>query len=197
MKINWQRSAILSATTWLAIVTVQGAPAVPADINALGPQNSQLAGHVGVWDVVETDWAAPGAAPKSKRGVAERKMVGPFLQETLRPSLGSPTVWRMDYLSFNRVEGRWKYVSMDTRVAAGLMPASSFGLGQSGRIDVTFEPFSSPDSGQLLQMNQVFVLQDANRDRKEQRFLVANGQGTAKMWLRHQYAYTRRLGRAK
>lgn len=34
-------------------------------------------------------------------------------------------VLRMDYLSFNRVEARWEYVSIDTRAAVGLMTAQS------------------------------------------------------------------------
>ena len=203
MKINSlktiQRSgAALCLASLLALMPMvaQAAPAAKG-INALGPENSQLAQRVGVWDVVETSWASPGAAPTSKKVVAERKMIGSFLQEIIRPRLGSPEVLRIDYLSFNRVEGRWKYVSMDTRAAVGLMPAASFGRGAKGRIDVTFEPFSAPDSGQLMQMNQVFVLQDANRDRKEQRFSVADGKGNAKVWLGHQYAYTRRPARSR
>jgi hypothetical protein len=70
--------------------------------------------------VVETVWASPGAAPISNKFVAERKMIGSFLQETIQPPPGSatPDIRRIFYLSFNRVEGRWKYVFIDTRNGA-------------------------------------------------------------------------------
>lgn len=174
---------------------VHAAPAPAKNMNALGPENGQMAKLVGTWDVVETSWDGPNAAPRVSKAVAERRMIGSFLQEILRPSPGSPQVLRMDYLSFNRVEGRWKYVSMETRAPVGIMSAASFGRGQKGRIDVTFEPFSLPGSGQLLQMNQTISAQNVNRDRKDQRFVVADGSG--KMWLGHRYDYTRRQTKTK
>ncbi len=179
-----------------APVYAQPKPA-PPDLNALGPENSQLLQQVGVWDVEETVWATPGAAPVVIKGVAERVMVGAFLQETLRPALGSPTVWRMDYLNFQRVEGRWKYVSMEMRAPVGIMFAQSFGRGQNGQIDVTFDAFAAPDSGQLLQMNQVIAQPDADHVVKDQRFSVADSQGKAQVWLAHRYSYTRRAAPTK
>ena len=101
----------------------------------------------------------------------------------------------MDYLSFNRIEGRWKYVSMDTRAPVGIMSAASFGRGQKGHIDITFEPFSLPGSGQLLQMNQIISAPDANHDRKDQRFVLADGSG--KMWLGQRYDYTRHMAKSE
>ncbi len=183
----------LAAALLPAVASAQQPPLTAKHLNQLGPENSLLAERAGVWDVVETIAGAPGAAPgagtTTNKLVAERKMVGPFLQEIIRPALGSAQVLRTDYLNFNRVEGRWKYVSMDTRVPVGIMSAASYGTGDKSRIDVTFEPFSSPDTGQLMQMNQVFVLQDANHDRKDQRFVVADGKGTTSS---HHYVYTRR-----
>ncbi len=162
-------------------------------MNELGPENGRLAKLVGTWDVVETAWSSPATKPTITKAVAERKMIGSFLQETLRPSLGSTQVLRMDYLSFNRVEGRWKYVSMDMRAPVGLMSAASFGRGAKGRIEVVFEPFSAPDTGQLLQMHQGYFQQDANHDRKDQSFVLADGSG--KLQLLHRYAYTRRTAK--
>lgn len=179
-----------------AAVYAQPKPA-PPNLNELGPENSQLLQQVGVWDVEETVWATPGAAPVVTKGVAERVMVGAFLQETLRPALGSPTVWRMDYLNFQRVEGRWKYVSMEMRAPVGIMFAQSFGRGQNGQIDVTFDAFAVPDSGQLLQMNQIIAQPDADHVVKDQRFSVADGQGNAQVWLAHRYSYTRRAAPTK
>lgn len=123
-------------------------------------------------------------------------MIGAFLEETLRPAVGSNAILRIDYLSFHRIEGRWKYVSMDTRAPVGLMTAESFGRGESGRIELTFQPFAIPaalegaGSGQLLQMRQLIIRQDADHDRKEQYFIPANGSG--KPWLGHRYLYVRR-----
>lgn len=178
-----------------APMVAHAAPAPTKNLSALGPENGQMAKLVGTWDVIETAWDGPNAKPKITKAVAQRQMIGSFLQETLRPSLGSSQVLRMDYLSFNRTEGRWKYVSMDMRAPVGIMSAASFGRGQNGRIDVTFEPFSLPNSGQLLQMNQTISQRDANHDRKDQRFVVADGSG--QMWLGHRYDYTRRMAKTK
>ena len=167
----------------------QAVPYEAAGPSELGPENALLAQRAGVWDVVETVWAAPDAAPTTNKLVAERRMIGQFLQETIRPVLGSKETLRIDYTSFHRGEGRWKYVSMDMRAPVGIMSAASFGTGEKGRIEVTFEPLTMPGTGQLLQMNQVFVLEDANHDRKDQRFVIADGKGTK---TKHLYAYTRR-----
>lgn len=189
------RQSGLAFTLAFVPFVAHAAPSGAKNMNELGPENRQLATLVGTWDVVESAWSSPSAKPKITESVAERKMIGSFLQETLRPSIGSAQVLRMDYLSFNRVEGRWKYVSMDMRAPVGLMSAASFGRDQKSRIEVTFEPFSAPDAGQLLQMHQSIIEQDANHDRKDQSFVLADGSG--KTQLLHRYAYTRRQKRAR
>ena len=124
-------------------------------------------------------------------------MVGPFLQEIIRFPRGpnGAEFQRIDYLSYNRVEGRWKYVSMDTRAAVGLMPAKSFGPDEPGRVTVVFDPFAiagsgSNVSGQMLSMNQVIIDGGPNRDTKEQRFTLADG--TGRTWLANRFEYRRR-----
>ncbi len=166
-------------------------------MNALGSENGRMAQRTGAWDVVETVWASPGAVPTSHKYVAERKMVGPFFQEVIQPAPGSaaPDFRRMYYLSFNRVEGRWKYVSLDTRNPVGLMPAASFGPGENGQITLMFEPFALPGpganvTGQMLRMDEIMVQTDAAHDMAEERFMMANGSG--KMWVTYRYDYTRR-----
>ena len=201
IKINLRRCGLLTLLLLPLLVPAAASAPKPASaaarLNTLGPENSQLARQAGTWDVVETVWASPGAAPVSTHAVAERRMIGAFLEETLRPASGSNTVLRIDYLSFHPIEGRWKYVSMDTRAPVGLMTADSFGRGDTGRIEVTFQPFAIPAavegagvSGQLLQMRQLIIRQDANHDRKDQYFIPANGSG--KPWLGHRYTYVRR-----
>ena len=173
------------------------APSAEARMQELGPENTALARRVGTWDVRLTSWASPGAPPTTTRMVAERRMVGPFLQEIITFPSGpaGARAQRIDYLSFNRVEGRWKYVSMDTRAAVGLMPAKSFGPGEPGRVTVVFDPFAvagpgSEVSGRMLSMDQVIIDGGPDRDSKEQRFMLADG--TGRTWLADRFEYARR-----
>ena len=56
-------------------------------LNEPGPQGEALARGAGTWDVTFTNWDAPGAAPTVVTGlVAERRMIGPMLEEILRPA---------------------------------------------------------------------------------------------------------------
>lgn len=157
-----------------------------------------MAARAGLWDLTETVWERPGAAPVVTTDlVAERRMIGTMFQETLRPA-ADPTggkVRRIDYLHFNRVEGRWDYVSMDMSAPVGIMSAYSFDRGENGRIDIAFAPFSVPGpglepTGQMLRMTQTITYNEPDRDVKDQYFLLADGTGTK--WLAHQYAYKRR-----
>ncbi|CAA9257958.1 MAG: hypothetical protein AVDCRST_MAG95-2181 [uncultured Adhaeribacter sp.] len=184
--------------------TVQAQQTIPAAkrLNELGPKNSQLAQRVGTWDVTETVWETPGATPISNKFVAERKMIGSFLQEIIRPLPNSniPDFQRIYYLSFNRVEGRWKYVSIDTRNPVGLMPAASFGPGEKGKFTLTFDPFALAGpgmnvAGQMLRMEEVISQQDANHDTGEEYFILADGSG--KRWLAYKYDYVRRTTPSK
>ncbi len=166
------------------IALAQQAPSAATRMNELGPENAQMAQRVGIWDVVETVWASPGVAPISHKFIAERKMIGSFLQETIQPVPGSalPDFRRIYYLSFNRVEGRWKHVSIDTRNSVGRMPAASFGPGEKGTITLTFEPFAIAGSGlnvtgQMLRMNETMIQQNPDHDRAEERFMLADGSG--------------------
>ena len=182
----------------------QTATAVPAKtsaidrFNELGPEGQAIGKRVGLWDVTETLWASPGAAPMVTTGlVAERRMMGSLLQEFIRPpsDTAHADVKRTDLLSFNRVEGRWNYVSFDARVPAGLMPAWSALPGDGATIELTFAPFAFVGSGtevtgQLLRMEQVIKYQDSGHDVKDQYFTMADGTGVK--WLAHRYAYARR-----
>lgn len=172
------------------------APRTPDSMNLPGAEGAALAARTGWWDVIETFWARPGAAPEVIRGqVAQRQMVGLYLQEMLYAAAASAEVHRMDYLGYNRVTGRWEYLSMDTRVAAGLMPAWSYEHDDVSRIRVQFEPFALPGagpavSGQLLRMEEVITLTGPDAETKDQYFILADGSGVK--WLAHRYAYVRR-----
>jgi hypothetical protein len=183
--------------TLLVARIAESAP-IPASarLSELGPENQTLVERTGLWDVVETVWKSPSAQPEVTTGlVAERRLIGSMLQEFLYPADNREAILRIDYLSFNRVEGRWDYVSMDTRAAVGIMPAWSFSRGDADSIMLMFEPFAMPGegvvvSGQMLRMDEVISHQGPDHDRKDQHFIMADGRGDA--WLAHRYAYSRR-----
>jgi hypothetical protein len=167
-------------------------------LNQPGLEAQALARRAGTWDVTFTNWDAPGTAPTVVTGlVAERRMIGPMLEETLRSApatAGTPFV-RVDDLTFNRLEGRWQYMSMDSRVPFGLMTAASLDADPEQRVFVSFVPFattgSGPDaSGQMFRMEQVIQRQDADHETKDQYFTPAGG--SAAKWLAKRYSYTRR-----
>jgi hypothetical protein len=108
---------------------------------------------------------APEAAPVVTANlVAERSMVGLFLQEIMKPAPGSnlPDFRRISYLMYNRVEGRWQYVSLDTRFPAGIMPAWSYERERDGTLTLQFEAlgfvgFGPQVEGRLTRSNFVIT----------------------------------------
>ena len=167
-------------------------------LNQLGPEGQAIARRAGLWDVTETVWASPGAPPVTTTGlVAERRMMGSLLQEFIRPpsDTAHDAVARTDLLSYNRVEGRWNYVSFDARAPVGIMSAWSSVPGDGASIDLAFAPFAfvgtgAEVTGQMMRMEQAIRFQDPDHDVKDQYFTMADGTGTK--WLAHRYAYTRR-----
>ena len=165
-------------------------------LNELGPENEVAAQSVGVWDVTETLWDGPGAPAQVTRGlVAERRMIGQMLQETLRSASDPNKILRMDYLSFNRVERRWEYVSLEMRAPVGIMTAQSYGRDKDDNIEIVFQPFAIAGpgrdaTGQMLRMRQEIIADGPNSQRKDQFFTLADGVNDE--WLAHQYSYARR-----
>lgn len=195
-------AVLLAATVAMADEPKPSAVAIPASaierMSQAGPEAKRLAASIGTWDVVFTFRPSPDAQPVVTRNlVAERTMIGPFLQEILKlkPGSGLPDFQRIDYLGYDRVEARWKYVSMDTRFPAGIMPAWSFGGEQDGKIVLQFEPLGFVGMGErvegrLLRSDMVFLDQDPDSQIKRQRFILADGTGTA--WPATEYEYRRR-----
>jgi len=157
-----------------------------------------LRSRTGTWEVVTTMWPKPGAAPVVTRGlVAERAMVGPILQEIMRPAPGSSAAdfRRIDYMHFDRVEGRWKYVSMDTRFPVSIMPASSFADADGDTINFRFDSqafvgFGSQVEGRFMVCTMSISRPDADHETKKQYFNMAYGDGQP--WLFVQYEYVRK-----
>ena len=200
----WSRWALLfsaistSVLPALANSASAQAPRAITEMNAPGPERSALATRAGTWDVVATSRAGPDAKPQIMRGlVAERVMIGPFLQETLRPAASArgEAFTRIDYLGYDRVEGRWNYMSLDTSVPVGLMPAWSFDAGAPDRIEMVFEPlafvgFGDHVTGQMLRSDMTIIRLGPDREVKEQRFISADGRG--RPYVGSRYEYTRR-----
>ena len=180
-----------------------GKAALPATsaaerLNELGPENAAMSAYTGLWDVTETVWDKPGGDPVTITGlVAERRMIGSYLQEFIRAAsdTSNQDIKRIDYLSFQRVEGRWKYVSIEMRAPVGIMPAYSFDRGDEKGVVLIHEPFAitgggSDVAGQMLRMSTVVTRDGPDRDVKSQHFVLSDGAGT--VWLAHRYAYARR-----
>jgi hypothetical protein len=191
-------AAIGSVVTPVAALAQATPPLAAARLSELGPENQAMAQRAGLWDVTETVWDRPSAAPATTTGlVAERRMIGSVLQEFLRPvdDTAGRDIKRIDYLRFNRVEGQWDYVSMEMRAPVGIMPAWSFERGENATINLTFAPFAvvsaeADVTGQMLRMTQTIAYGASDREVKDQFFLLADGTGTK--WLAHRYAYKRR-----
>lgn len=163
-----------------------------------GAHEAALAAQVGTWTVVATMWPAPHAAPTVMRGlVAERTMIGAYLQEIMQPAPGSKIAdfRRLDYLNFDHVEGRWKYVSMDTRFPVSIMPARSTGI-EEARIALQFEPqafvgFGANVEGRFMLSDMVVTSSDRDHQVKEQRVNMANGTGESWLFVRYEYVRQR------
>jgi len=177
-----------------------GGPAKPAQgsaemqrMLAPGPEARRLARRVGTWDVVMTIRVAPGARPMVVRGmVAERTMVGLYLTEVMKPAPGTrmPDFRRTDTLTFNKLQSRWDYVSMDTRAPIGIMYARSHASEPGPTITVYFDNFANPGIGplgQTLRARHVDSQQGANRELKRQYWTRPGGEE----WLAIEYEYTR------
>jgi hypothetical protein len=124
-------------------------------------------------------------------------MVGLFLQEVMRPAPGSPgpDFRRISYLTYNAVEGRWQYVSLDTRFPSGIMPAWSAGRGDGPALTLQFEGlgfvgFGVEVEGRLTRSDYVITRDGDDRETARQHWIQADG--TGRQWLAVRYDYTRR-----
>lgn len=192
-------AAALAAPTLLA----QAAES-PASLSAIermqkpGPEAEELARRAGVWNVVITLRPAPDAAPVVTTGlVAERTMIGLFLQEVMKPAPGSstPDFRRISYLHYNSVEGRWQYVSLDTRFPAGIMPAWSFEKEVGGKLTLRFESLAFAGWGREVEgwlMRSNYVITRETNDHEFARQFWTRADGSGREWLAVQYEYTRK-----
>ncbi len=162
-----------------------------------GPEAEALARRSGTWTVVMTLRPSPNATPLVTTGmIAERRMVGLFLEEVMRPAPSSnlPDFRRISYLTYNRVEARWQYVSLDTRFPAGIMPAWSFAQEVGRKLVLQFEGlgfvgFGPQVEGRLTRSDYVITRESDDREFARQYWMQADG--TGRRWLAVEYEYTR------
>jgi hypothetical protein len=174
---------------------VEPPPVTMERFMAPGSEAARLARQVGRWEVVMTIRPAPDAAPVVAKGlVAERAMIGLYFQEIMKPAPGSglPDFQRIDYLTYDAVQARWEYVSIDTRAPIGIMFARGFGSDIGPEITVYFDNFANPGLapgvGGSVRARHVDKANGDDRHLKQQ-FWTRPG---APEWLAVQYEYTRR-----
>jgi len=178
--------------------TLRADPSAAAHLNEPGPEAEVLGRDVGTWEVTATLRPTFEAKPTvTKHLVATRVFVGRYLAETMKPEPGSqePDFTRVDYLTFNRVEGRWQYVSIDTRMPVGIMPARSFSRGTDKQLTFEFEPIAFVGMGDKVEGTMVrsnlVVTRDGNDHQvKEQHWVLADG--TGREWVAVRYEYRRK-----
>jgi hypothetical protein len=162
-----------------------------------GPEDSELAASAGTWAVISTLRLTPDAKPIVSKGViAERTMIGNYLQETMKPEAGStvPDFRRLAYLTYFRVEGCWQYVSMDTRFPVGIMPARTCEKEHDGILTLEFQSlpfvgFGGDVEGRTVNSNLEITRDGPNHEFVRQYWTQADG--TGRRWLAVQYEYTR------
>jgi hypothetical protein len=106
-----------------------------------------------------------------------------------------PDFRRLAYQYFSRVEGRWQYVSMDTRFPVGIMPAYSFATESDGKLTMEFESlafvgFGPEVEGRMIRSNLEIVRDSDDHEFVRQYWVQADG--TGRKWLAVEYEYTRR-----
>src|SRR5678815_3458703 len=134
--------ALFATVSSFAATDPQPPPSAAERMQQSGPEEQQLKQRTGTWTVKATFRPTPDAKPMvTEQLVAERKMVGLYLEETMHPDAGAkmPDFRRLAYQYYSRVEGRWQYVSLDTRFPVGIMPAYSFANEANGKLTMVFE----------------------------------------------------------
>jgi len=165
-----------------------------SSVGGEGPETAALVSQEGSWAVTDTFRITPDAAPQVSTGlVADRRMVGSFLEETLH-SDGSTKPLRIDYLGYDAIAGQWRYVSVEARIPVAPMPAASFTRDAPEHITLRFDPFAAPAiapgwAGRMLRMEEVITRDGPDHETKDQYFILADGSGVR--WLAHRYDYRR------
>lgn len=188
----------LFATLSFAATGTKQTPSAAERMQQSGPEEQQLQRRTGTWTVKAIFRPTPDAQPMvTERLVAERKMVGLYLEERMRPDAGTdmPDFTRLAYQYYSRVEGRWQYVSMDTRFPVGIMPAYSFANESNGKLTMVFESLAfvglgKDVEGRMIRSNLEIERESADHEFVRQYWVQSDGSG--RQWPAVEYEYTRR-----
>jgi hypothetical protein len=156
-----------------------------------------LANRTGRWSVIMTLRPSSDAPPLVVRDLrAERTMVGEFcLHEVMHPTSGSkmPDFQRLSDLAYNVNERRWDYISIDTRITAGIMYFTYLSADDTS-ITSFITSFPHPGFGPqhtgrglAVYMRNVVVKIDMDHDLVKQYWRLTD----QPEWLGVQYEYTR------
>lgn len=173
-------------------------PSAAERMQQSGPEEQQLQRRTGTWTVKATFRPTPDAKPMvTEQLVAERKMVGLYLEETMHPDAGAkmPDFRRVAYQYYSRVEGRWQYVSMDTRFPVGIMPAYSFANESNGQLTMVFESLAFVGLGTEVEGRMIRSNLEISRESDDHEFVRqywVQSDGTGRQWPAVEYDYTRR-----
>lgn len=176
-------------------------PATPSAAERMqqpGYEEEQLQQRTGTWTVKMTFRPTPDAKPiVTEQLVAERRMVGLYMEETMHPDAAAdlPDFKRLAYQYYSRVEGRWQYVSMDTRFPVGIMPAYSFANEDNGKLTMIFESLAFVGLGKEVEGRMIrsnLEISRASNDHEFVRQFWVQADGTARQWPAVEYEYTRR-----
>ena len=188
----------LTPSTFAASDTKPAAPSAAQRMQQSGAEEQQLQRRSGTWTVKSTFRPTPDAQPMiTEQLVADRKMVGLDMEEVMHPDAGAkmPDFRRLAYQYFSRVEGRWQYVSMDTRFPVGIMPAYSFAKESDGKLTMEFEPLAFVGLGPEVEGRMIRSNLEITRDSDDHEFVRqywVQADGTGRKWLAVEYEYTRR-----
>lgn len=180
-------------------VTFQCFSQVQADSSFYKSMQSQwLTKKAGIWNVIMTIQPTIDSKPVLVKGLeAERSMVGAFcLHEVMQPSKGEsmPLFKRLSDLDYNFNETRWDYISIDTRITAGIMfftYHSSDGDSIISYIQAFPHPGLGPkqtDRGKTVRLRNVILTINENHDVVRQYWKLTDG----KEWLAIIYDYIRK-----
>lgn len=160
-------------------------------------EHKYLINKTGKWSVTMTLQPAADAPVQIIKGLtAEREMIGDYcLHESMHPASGvkMPDFKRLCDLAWNLNEQRWDYMSIDTRITAGIMYFTY--QGSSDNTITSFitsfpNPGIGPDQkgrGQSLYSRNVVIKIDNDHDSVKQYWRLTD----KAEWLAIQYDYIR------
>ena len=135
----------------LMVTAVHAQPKTPWTMDSIlakGPEYGLLSTLTGNWSVIQILYSKDDASVQSRDTFSvERKLVGNFFQETMRPISVKPggDFTRISYLSYNRTNLRWEYIVLDTRFPVMMFETSKEpDMKTANTLDLYLDAFPCP-----------------------------------------------------